>query len=297
MDEPPRSSPDIGDPGVSLVVVAFNSAAVLPGMLEALSVAGRAFRELIFVDNASSDQTRELVARRLPAARTLANDSNRGFAAAVNQGVAASGSEFVLLANPDTLWTAADLAALVGFLQSHPRAAAVCPRLVFPDGAPQASARRFPTHSNIWFSRHSPLRAWRGDPASRLAYTLPDPEQPQPVEAVAATFMLLRRDAFQAVGGMDEGYFLYVEDTDLCKRWRDAGYEVWLNPLVAVRHDWQGGSRRDRQLRAWHRDGMRRYFRKHHPECRVGNLFLSGALSLLNLWDRLTALRMGRRVP
>jgi hypothetical protein len=273
---------------VSLVVVTCQSAPVLGPLLESAAASSAALADTIFVDNASTDGTCELIARRLPGATIVANTENRGFAAAVNQGVDRATTERVLLANPDTAWTVEDLRALSAFLDTRPRAAAVCPRLVFPDDAPQASVRRFPTHANIWFSRHSPLRGVRLGAGSRAAYTLDDPAEPQIVEAVAATFMLLRRDAYRAVGGMDEGYFLYVEDTDLCKRWRDAGSEVWIDPRVAVRHHWQGGSRRDPTLRIHHRNGIRRYFRKHHPECRLANGLLFAVFGLLDWKDRLT---------
>ena len=93
-----------------------------------------------------------------------------------------------------------------------------------------------------------------------------------------------------AVGGFDEGYFLYVEDTDLCKRWRDKGWEVSVDPRVTVTHDWQGGSRRDPKLARIHRASVRRYFHMHHRRKRIRNSILFAALGLANLWDRWRAI-------
>lgn len=266
---------------VALVVVTHNSQEALKALLTALSGPDASiFAEIVFVDNASSDSTPSLVAKYLPAATLVSNSTNRGFAAAVNQGVRTSVSPYVLLANPDVTFSREDVESLAVFLNSHPNAAAVSPRLVFPDGREQRSVRRFPTHANIWLSRQSPLRFIEFLVPESVRYTMSDPAAATPVEAVAATFMLVRRDAFDAVGGMDEGYFLYVEDTDLCKRWHDRGLEVWMNPSVKVLHAWRGGSGIDRTLRDHHRNGIRRYFRIHHRDKPVRNSVLFGLLRL-----------------
>lgn len=276
-DQMPRQT--LGD--VALVVVTYNSAHALSPLLEILSSPDtRVFSQIVFVDNASSDSTPELIAGRLSKAEIIVNATNRGFAAAVNQGVSATGARFVLLANPDVTFTIGDLDVLVAFLERHPKAAAVSPGMIFPDGRHQWSVRRFPTHANIWFSRQSPLRFLEGLIPDKDRYTVPDPAISTQVEAVAATFMLVRRDAFMAVGGMDEGYFLYVEDTDLCKRWHDHGFEVWLEPDVTVVHYWQGGSGRDPVLGSYHRNGIRRYFQIHHGDKPIRNLLLFGLLKL-----------------
>lgn len=282
-----HEDPPITD-SVALLVVTYNSARVLPPLLGSIESSSHdGISESVFVDNASTDATVELVKHSLTSALVITNPKNFGFAAAVNQGVKATSSELVLLANPDAQWSHGTVSRLRQFLGDHPRAAAVCPRLVFPDGSSQSSIRRFPTHANIWLSRQSPLRFLRHLLPSRIAYTIPDPIGPSPVEAVAATFMLFRRAAFNAVGGMNEGYFLYVEDTDLCRRWHAAGYEVWIDPSVAVIHDWQGGSGECRALRRHHRNGMQRYFRTHHAGKPIRNSILGAFLGFANMWDRI----------
>ena len=284
------TSPSVrpGTDAVALVVVTHNSAAALRPLLDSIGASTLDnLAEVTVVDNASTDTTVDLLRHRLPPATVITNDTNLGFATAVNQGVAATSARLVLLANPDVQWTDGTISKLSRFLADHPSAAAVCPRLVFPDGAPQSSIRRFPTHLNIWLSRQSPLRFLRHLLPSRFSYTVKDPVSPERVEAVAAAFMLIRRDAFDAVGGLDEGFFLYVEDTDICKRWQDRGYEVWIDPTVTVTHDWQGGSGNRVLLRTYHRRGIRRYFHIHHRSKLVRNAMLDGLLNLADWWDRL----------
>ena len=273
---------------LSLVVVTFNSSRVLPPLLSLLA-AGEAsdFKDIVFVDNASIDGTDALISASLSQARIVRNENNRGFAAAANQGVAETSGQIILLANPDVHWNPGAILSLRDFLASHPRAAAVCPRLVYPDGRLQSSVRRFPTHENIWLSRQSPLRAVRHFFPRRSQYTQSDPPVAAPIEAAAATCVLIRRDAYSAVGGMDEGYFLYVEDTDLCKRWHDAGWEVWMDPQVTVTHDWQGGSGKDPILRRYHRASQLRYFCTHHPDKPLWNLVFARLFGILDAWDRL----------
>lgn len=276
MDAPRR-------PFLSVILVTHNSAAHLPGFASSVhDHPPSGGWESIVVDNDSADATVSEVHRLLPHAQLIRQDSNLGFAAAVNRGVIHARGQLILLSNPDVTWSGPVIDDLADFLLVHPRAAAVVPRLTFPDGSPQPSSRRFPTHANIWFSRGSPLSSIDSE-----SYTLPDPKNPMHIEAAAATFMLVRVEAWRAVGGMDEEYFLYVEDTDLCKRWADSGREVWMHPGVSVSHAWKGGSTRDPALYRHHAASLRRYFRIHHPRKRVRNSLLFAALQLADLWRRI----------
>lgn len=264
---------------LSIIVVTYNSSEVIEGFLTCLEqFPPKCSWELVVTDNASGDGSAEVVKRRFPEARIAVNVSNNGFAAGVNQAARCAGGRYLLLANPDVTWQEGTIDRLIEFLDMHPRGAAVTPRLAFPDGRPQPSTRRFPTHSNIWFSRGTPWgERWPGK-WGPWTYTLPDPDHAARVEAISGTFLLLRRDAFVEVGMLDERFFMYVEDTDLSKRLRDAGWEAWIDPGIVIRHKWGGFKKRSEVLRRYHREGIRKYFQKHHPEKRIRNAFLGLAL-------------------
>lgn len=278
---------------LSFIVVSHNSADVLPGFLSSLATSPPDGEwELVLVDNHSDDSSVETVRQGIAGAVVIREECNRGFAAGVNRGAARARGRFFVLANPDISWSGDIFTPLMKILEAHPRAAAVAPRLVFPDGRAQASIRQFPDHGNIWFSRRSPIAGWPGVRHLQSRYTLADPPQPTAIPAVAATCLLVRASAFRAVGGMDAGYFLYVEDTDLCRRWADAGWEVWVHPGVTVSHRWTSAGGLSRVLARHHRTGIRRYFRAHHRRRRLRNAILFLALSFAGLIDRLR-----RRVP
>jgi len=273
------SQPLSGVIDLSIIVVTYNSSEVIEGFLTCLEgfPPGCSW-ELLVTDNASTDDSADVVKRRFPVAKIAVNEVNRGFAAGVNQAARRATGRYLLLANPDVTWQAGSIDRLIEFLEMHPRGAAVTPRLTFPDGRPQPSTRRLPTHSNIWFSRGTPWgERWPGS-WGPWTYTLPDPDRPAKVEAISGTFLLLRRDAFAEVGMLDEQFFMYVEDTDFSKRLWDAGWEAWVEPSVIIGHKWGGFKKRSSLLRRYHRDGIQKYFRKHHPKKRVRNALLGLAL-------------------
>ncbi|MBI5868953.1 MAG: glycosyltransferase family 2 protein [candidate division Zixibacteria bacterium] len=290
----PESGPPTSVPGssesdiqLSIIVVTHNSRDVISGLIESVSNHSPSLPwELIVFDNASVDGVEAQIPQSWRHTAVIHSPQNLGFAAGVNAAAAQSRGRWLLLANPDINWSADELDRLIQFLESHPRAAAVSPRLVFPDGQPQLSIRRFPTHANIWFSRGAPWGA-----ISRF-YTRPDPSQPSVVEAVSAACLMLCRDAFHEVGGMDASYFLYVEDTDLCKRLSEHGYEIWMDPSITVAHRWGASGKRDPRLKAHHRESMRTYFHKHHADKPLRNMTLFAALKVADWIDLLFARRL-----
>lgn len=278
---------------LSIIVVTHNSVPVLGGLLDSIAGHPPSYSwELIVFDNNSDDDLRSLLPGSMTRARVIYSPQNLGFAAGVNAAAAQARGCWLLLANPDINWTSDEPERLIQFLENHPGAAAVSPRLVFPDGSPQLSVRRFPNHANIWFSRGAP---WG---AISHFYILPDPSQPSIVEAVSAACLMIRREAFEMVGGMDPAFFLYVEDTDLCKRLSAHGYEIWLDPAITVAHRWGGAGKRDPRLKAYHRESLRTYFRKHHAGKPLRNRILFGALKVADGLDLLSPKRSrqeGRR--
>ena len=268
-------------PRLSAVIVNYNAGALL-----AESV-GRVLGEpvvaqVVVVDNASRDDS--LMALRLAHGadrrlRVLENPANLGFARAANRGLAAATADYLLLLNPDNLIEPGSLAGLLEVLAAHPGAGMLGCRILNPDGSEQRGGRRrLPT---LGGALKDFFRLGGG-----AAYDLsaqPLPEETVPVEAISGSFMLLRREALERVGGLDEGYFLHCEDLDWCKRFRAAGYDILFSPRHACRH-YQGACGAGRPFRVeWHKHrGMWRYYRRHHGRNPLA-LALAGLLILAHL--------------
>lgn len=220
---------------VAVVVVAYRSASVIGACLR--SLAGKA-AQIVVVDNAAERALPEIAAQAAPQAELIVNAQNRGFAGAVNQGVAATDAPYVLLLNPDCeLLTG--LEAMVDCCRRE-NAAAAGGLLRGADGAPQIGffARSLPTPAALAFEVLGVNRLWPRNPVNRRYRLLDiDPASEQEVEQPAGAFLLVRRSAFDSVGGMDERFHpLWFEDVDLCLRLRRAGGAIRYTPEAAARH-------------------------------------------------------------
>jgi N-acetylglucosaminyl-diphospho-decaprenol L-rhamnosyltransferase len=250
---------------VDVVIVSYRSGALLRECLSSLRRHGEGL-SLHVIDNASGDGTAELVAAEFPEVRLTANAANRGFAAASNQGISTGSAPWVLLLNPDAQIREGTLPTLLEALEGDPRAAAAGPKLVRADGAlDHAGKRSFPTVAGAlaYFTKLD-----RAVPATRQ-YTAPEVEA-GPVDAINGAFMLIRRAALDDVGLFDEGYWMYMEDLDLCYRFKDAGWRVLYEPRAVASH-LKGGSagrRRGPRLNAAFHYGMLRFYRKFYAPSR-----------------------------
>lgn len=255
--------------GVAVIVVNYNTGedSVACVAAAAADLAGAA-SEAIVVDNASGDDSVARL-RDAPGIRLLANGTNRGFGAAVNQAVRTTEAELLWILNPDCRVLPGAFAALARTLETHPECAIAAPQLLNDDGSVQASARGEPGAWTGLFGRHGLLTrffpraasARRNLPAADLVASGVDSA---PVDWVMGAAMLVRRDAFDRVGGFDERYFLYWEDADLCRRLRDAGFTTRYVPGARVRHSGGASARTDsrRAIRAFH-DSAYRYYATH----------------------------------
>ena len=209
----------------------FNSEAVILPCLESLAKMAPNVTPIV-VDNASSDQTVELVRERAHV-RLIANRENRGFAAAVNQGITACEADYLLLLNPDAhLLTAVD--ALVDASEKFGLAGG---KLV--DGAGTGlTIRRLPTPASLICELFGINRLWASNPVNRrYRYQDRDLDQPGPVEQPAGAFLMTRRDVWRTLGGFDESFHpVWFEDVDYCKRALDAGYRIEYVPSVQAAH-------------------------------------------------------------
>lgn len=259
----------IDRPDISVITVTYECRELLRPMLASLDGATRArAAEVIVVDNASSDGVVAMLRSDWPSVTVIEMGENAGFAKANNRGFAAARGRYVMLLNPDTVAHDGSLTALADFLDSDARAAVAAPRLLYPDLRDQGTARSFPTAAAALFGRRSvltklfPKNRWSRRYLSGRAQTGAAPFE---VDWVSGAAMMVRRDAIDHVGGLDEGFFMHWEDADWCHRMKDAGHKVFCVPASRIVHH-EGGSRRGwppRQLRAFH-EGAFRYYAKHH---------------------------------
>lgn len=249
---------------LDIVIVSYRGTELLRRCLASLRAhAAGAAATVTVVDNASGDGTAEMVAAEFPEVRLLRQDRNLGFARAQNIGIRAGRGAAVLVLNPDTEIEAGTLLPLLELLAADPRVGCVGPALVREDGSFDHAARRsFPTPlSALGHFSGIGRRVKRGPLA---AYRAPEIER-GPVDAVNGAFMLLRRGALERVGLFDEGYWMYMEDLDLCRRLADAGWITFYEPRARAIHTKAGtteGRRGPRLNIAFHR-GMGRYYRRH----------------------------------
>ncbi len=275
------SSQNDGRPRFSIVAVTYNCLNYLQGLIASIQVyPPQGGFEIIVVDNASSDQTAQWCLDAPLDIRLIINQENRGFAAAANAGAKHARGEYILFCNPDVRWTSPVADLLAAAIEAFPGCGAAAGRMLFPDGSFQPTCRRFPTFANIWFSRGSLLSRFVQPRSEGLEYTLPDYEYPTWVDAAAATCLLLRRDVFVELEGFDERFFMYVEDTDLCRRLWEADLQTWFIPAATAIHYWGGSSTDQSAVSRYHLASIREYFRKHYPRAWLRNRLLSLLLYL-----------------
>lgn len=220
---------------VSAVVVSYNSAAYLPDCVRSLRAEG--VDDVVVVDNASADGSVAAVLASDPAVVVVETGANLGFGTGANRGVAATTGEYVLILNPDTVVEPGTVKALAEALDRDAGLGLVGPRMETPDGVLYPSVRRFP-ELGVAFG-HAFLGLVR--PANRFTrrYRMLDWDHDRPaadVDWVGGACLLVRRTAFDVVAGFDEGYFMYVEDVDLCWRLARAGWRIGYEPGGRVVH-------------------------------------------------------------
>jgi GT2 family glycosyltransferase len=229
---------------VCIVIVNWNTRELLERCL--MSVAGEVAAgaageiEVIVVDNASTDASADLVQREYPWVKLIANEHNLGFARANNQAIEVSRSDFVLLLNSDTVVRRGAIGTLTEFMERRVGVGAAGAKLLNTDGSLQHSCRPMLTPEREFWRLTYLDRLW---PRASYAMASWDEKRPQEVEVMMGACMMLRREALDEVGLLDESYFMYTEEVDLCYRLAYAGWELWYVPLALVTHYGQASSR------------------------------------------------------
>lgn len=268
---------------LEIVIVSYRSRDLLRDCLATL----RGYAVTV-VDNDSRDGTVEMVREEFPGVRLIANDVNVGFGRANNQAIRGGDSTYVLVLNPDTRVGEGALDRLLDLMDERPEIGICGCRLELEDGTfDHAAKRSFPTV----------LGALGHFAGAETQYRAPHVEE-GPVDAVNGAFMLIRRSLLEEIGVFDEGYWMFMEDLDLCYRCREAGYLVWYEPSVTVVHVKHGSHAEGRSLRldyAFHQ-GMARFYRQHYAPRRnplVNAAVYAGIAGKLGLS---TLRRAGRRL-
>lgn len=276
---------------VTTVIVSYNTCDELLRCVSSLRASEDLPCEIIVVDNASSDGSSQALRGSFPEVRLIENTVNLGFARACNQGIREAHSPFVLLLNSDAEIRSGALGALVGLLESRPGVGILGPRTVNGDGTIQVSFGPDLTPVSEWRQRRLVRGVRRREPgALRRAQRMTEAEH-EPAW-VSASCLLARREVFEAVGGLDEGFFLYEEDVDLCVRVRRAGWRVLFTPEVDVVHH-LGRSMSRTPMRAsleYHKSHLR-YYEKHRGILERTTLKL--VLMASSLWGWVRALGPG----
>lgn len=252
-------------PLLSVIIVSWNVSDLLLRALASLYEHGDEEIEVIVIDNASTDDTVRQITTHFPQVHLIVNAVNRGFTASNNQGIAIAQGDFLLLLNPDTEIRVDALQTMLRAMQAHTEVGLIGPKLLNPDGSVQSSRRRFPTLpilflESTWLQGLAPRR--------QLArYYMED--QPDtvyhPVDWVTGAAMLARRAVVEQVGGLDEGFFMYSEELDWCRRIHDAGWVVAYAPEAHIVH--YGGKSSEQVTPARHiyfQSSKIRYTRKYH---------------------------------
>jgi GT2 family glycosyltransferase len=219
-------------PDLSVLIVTHNTRELLDGCLRSLRRSLPSSSEIIVVDNASADDTVEHIRREFPEVHLEISDVNSGFGAANNTGIRKATGAFILLLNPDTVVPRVSIEKLIEFMRGHPRAAAVGAQLVFPDGRIQPSRFNFPTLPREFANMFPEIKYLRGMLTRSVACSC----RAIRVDSVSAAAMLVRAEAINRIAGFDDGFFLYHEERDLCRRIANQGGEIWLLPDSYVVH-------------------------------------------------------------
>lgn len=263
---------------LSVIIVNYNVRQFLENSLGSILRAMEGIQgEIFVVDNASDDGSAAMVRSAFPQVRLIANTTNVGFARANNMALREATGDAMLLINPDTIVQEDTFRVMLRFLREHPDVGLAGCKILNPDGSFQLPCRRsFPTPW-VAFTKIFGLSALF--PKSKLfgKYNLTylDPDQSYPVDAVSGSFMMMRREAYARVGGLDEAFFMYGEDLDWCYRVRQAGFKVYYVHTTQIVHFKGESTRRSNidEVRVFY-GAMELFVQKHFSNSRLGVFFL-----------------------
>ncbi len=259
---------------LGIVIVNWNVSALLARCLNSIFASnGIESVHIIVVDNASQDDSVAMLQARFPEIELLLNKENQGYAAANNRGLRAMGFGgegevpcYALLLNPDTELPPDALMEMLQFMDERPEVGAAGPKLILPDGQLDLACRRsFPTPSVAFWHFSGMARRFPKSPRfARYNMTYMDEGKEIEVDSVVGAFMLVRAQAIEQVGLLDEIFFMYGEDLDWAFRIRKQGWQIRYNPRVVVQHVKRASSRHSQRAKREFYRAMWLFYRKHY---------------------------------
>lgn len=267
---------------LSIIVVNYNVKEFLHNLLVSIEKASAEIKtEIIVIDNASEDGSAEFIKEKFPSINLIENKSNLGFSKANNLGLKIASGKYLLLLNPDTLVQENTFTEMINFFDSHPEAGLAGCKILNPDGTLQLACRRsFP---GPWTSFCKVTGLSSLFPKSKLfaRYNLTylDENEINEVDAISGSFMMLRREVYEKIGGLDEIFFMYGEDLDWCYRVQKAGYKVYYVPSTQILH-YKGESTKRSSLdeTKFFYQAMHLFVRKHLATSFLVELILRSAI-------------------
>jgi GT2 family glycosyltransferase len=253
---------------VSIIIVNWNTQDILRDCLASIYAETKDISfEVIVIDNASTDSSVKMVRYEFPEAILIKNQENRGFATANNQGMAIAKGHYVLFLNSDTLILDRAIAKTASFADVHPEAAVVGCRVLNPDKTLQPTCFMFPSILNMILSSTYLYKLFpRSQFFGRERMTWWDRSDEREVDVVTGCFMLVRNEAIEQVGMMDEQFFVYGEETDLCYRFKQVGWKVMFTPCAEIIHlGGQSSKKIATEMALQLRGSILQFINKHQP--------------------------------
>lgn len=271
---------------LSIVIVNYSVKNLLKKCLESIFKYEKNIEfEVIVVDNNSMDHSQEMLKRDFPQVKLIENKRNLGFSRGCNQGIKESQGRYILLLNPDTELTPGGFKKMIDFMDSKPEKGICGPKMIDQEGNFQFSCRSFPSYLTAVSSSQSILNRIFPENLLSQKYLLKEKDHSQILEVdwVSGSCLLAKREMFEKVGLLDERFYMYVEDVDLCYRAKMAGFSVFYFPQVLViHHIGKSTQKKKLDMLVEHHRSMYYFYRKHHNP----NVFLRVTVFFF-IWIRL----------
>ncbi len=251
-------------PDISIIVLSWNVRDLLRMCLRSLPLHNPAV-EVVVVDSASGDGTVEMARADFPGVQVIASAENLGYSRGNNVGLRAARGRYLLVLNPDTQVLDDALTQMQAYMDAHPHVGALGPQMVYADGTLQSTRRRFPTLAagfieSTWLQPFAP----RGL-LERYYVRDVSNDSIAEVDWVVGAALMVRREAYEQVGGFDEGFFMYSEELDFCRRLRAAGWQVvYFPPARIIHYEGRSSAQVPAATHIRFNTSKIRYFRKYH---------------------------------